>query len=58
MRANVNNYQNQEVLKSYSVGDIVPFDPVNYRICDDYVGDTCYEFVVVGKNENNYNLFF
>ena len=58
LKANINDYENEEVLKTYSVGDLVPFDPVNYRICDDYQSDTCYDFVVTKKNDDLYDLVY
>ena len=43
----------------YSAGDTIYFDPVNYRMCDDNkIGPSCYQWTVLEKNGNEYELLF
>ena len=56
--ANINEYESVEVLKLYDVGNIVYFDPVNYRLCDTNEANTCYKWIVTSKNQDSYNLFY
>ena len=49
----------RETIKTYDVGDIVKFDPVNYEICDeDSSSSTCHNWYVVSKNNNVYDLYY
>lgn len=45
--------------KSYSNYESVYFDPVEYEICDiDKSSSTCYEWIVLSKNGNKYELLY
>ena len=46
-----------DCVTSYKQGDIVYFDPVNYRMCEAEESDTCYKWITVGKNNNIYELY-
>ena len=49
----------RETIKTYGVGDVVKFDPVNYEICDeDSSSPTCHNWYVVSKNNNVYDLYY
>ena len=57
LKANINDYEHIETLRTYNVGDVVSFDPVNYRICED-ASDTCMDFIVINKTGDSYNLIY
>ena len=48
----------ENTLRTINKYDTVDFDPVNYRFCDeDYDSDTCYSWIVINKNGNEYDLY-
>ena len=45
-------------IKTYELGDFVYFDPVKYELCgEDQSSTTCYRWMVINKDDNNYDLF-
>ena len=51
--------QSRGRLNELSTGDLVYFDPVNYRMCDDdKTGATCYTWNVFEKSGNTYDLYY
>ena len=42
------------ILKTYEIGDIVNFDPINYEICEDgSTSETCYKWLIISRGGNN-----
>ncbi|MBQ3475263.1 MAG: InlB B-repeat-containing protein [Bacilli bacterium] len=46
------------ILKTYEIGDIVIFNPINYEICEDTsTSETCYKWLVIARGNNDYDLY-
>lgn len=39
------------------IGDIVKFNPVSNSFCEENVGSTCYDWMIINKEDSKYSLF-